>query len=113
MELVQNLKVISTQPVNAAEERINGLRIEWLPSVPLVKKHKVPSICGYGILYSEELEQVLHSFPTHDLTSDLNQKWQAQARALATDPNCRLYWLETSEPEFVEIESQTQSVSYG
>jgi len=110
MELVRNR---GAQPVHTAEPQINGQRIEWLPSVPLLKKHKVPSICGYGVLYSEELEQVLHSFPTRDLAKDLNEKWREQAQALATDPNCRLYWLETSDPEFGEIESETQSVSFG
>jgi len=96
-----------------AEGQINGQPIEWLPSIPLTKKHKVPSISGYGILYSEELERTLHIFQTRDLAKDLNEQWREQALALGTDPNCRLYWLETSGAASNGIEAAAPSVSYG
>jgi len=85
-----------------ANGRINDQPIEWLPSVPLTKKHKVPTISGYGILYSEELEKALHVFQTRNLAKDICENWQDQARALASDPNCRLYWLEIPEARYAE-----------
>lgn len=86
-----------TDAMSTPDDQINGQPIEWLPSVPLTKKHKVPAISGYGIFYSEELEQTLHLFQTPNLAKDMRENWRDQALALATDPNCRLYWLEVSE----------------
>ncbi len=77
-----------------------GEQIEvcWLPSLPLTKKHKAPPIGGLGILYSEELEKVLHVFETDNLQEGIHKSSRDQAAALNVDPGCRLHWLEISNP---------------
>ncbi len=70
----------------------------WLPSLPLTKKHKAPPISGLGILYSEELEKVLHVFETDNLKEGINKISRNQAAALNIDPTCRLHWMEITNP---------------
>lgn len=70
----------------------------WLPSVPLTKKYKVPPISGLGILYSEELDRVLHVFETDNLKDGINNRSRDQAAALNIDPGCRLHWMEITNP---------------
>lgn len=97
MELAAGRIATGAQTTHITGKEINGRPIEWLPSVPLTRKHKVPPVAGYGILYSEELEQTLHIFQTRDLLKDMRENWRDQALALATDPDCRLYWLEVED----------------
>lgn len=87
----------------APVERIDAgiedkLEVCWLPSLPLIKKHKAPPISGLGILYSEELDRVLHVFETENLKESINKFSRDQAAALNIDPGCRLHWMETANP---------------
>lgn len=87
---------VATLPGNKTESE--PLNVSWLPSLPLTKKHNAPPISGLGILYSEELEQVLHVFETDNLKEGINRISRNQAAALNIDPGCRLHWLEIANP---------------
>ncbi len=95
----------NTQPLyDASNSHAFGIEDEnievcWLPSLPLTHKHKAPPIKGLGILYSEELEEVLQVFETSNLCEDIKKFSYGQAIALNIDPACRLHWLEISNPE--------------
>lgn len=77
----------------------NAVEVCWLPSLPLTKKQKAPPVCGIGILYSEELDQILQVFETDNLKESVKGFSRDQAAAFNIDPNCRLHWLEISNPK--------------
>lgn len=72
------------------------IEVCWLPSLPLTQKHKAPPVEGLGILYSEELDEVLQVFETGNLQRDIKKFSMTQTTALNIDPDCRLHWLEIS-----------------
>ncbi len=71
-----------------------AIKVSWLPSLQLTKKHTAPSIAGIGILYSEDLDVVLQVFKTDNLCDSLKGFSRDQAAALNIDPACRVHWLE-------------------
>ena len=71
------------------------IKVYLLPSLPLTKKNRAPAISGLGILYSEELDQVLQVFETSNLKEAVSKFSREQAAAFNIDPNCRLHWMET------------------
>lgn len=70
------------------------LVVEWLPSVPLINKHKAPAISCICIFYSERMERVLFVQETNNLTQLLSNSGRQQALALNLDADCRVYWLQ-------------------
>lgn len=68
--------------------------LEWLPSLPLIQKHKAPAIAGVAAFYSERLEMLLYVQETDNLIQLLNTSGRQQARALNLDADCRVFWLE-------------------
>lgn len=103
-----------TSVTHAAEA--SHIEVSWLPSLPLTKKHKAPPVGGIGILYSEELEQILQVFETDNLKEGVKGFSRDQAAAFNIDPNCRLYWLEISHPRqrkqsLGELLTQMQAVN--
>lgn len=70
------------------------IKVCWLPSLQLTKKHMAPPVTGIGILYSEELDVILQVFKTDNLRNSLKGFSRDQAAALNIDPTCRVHWLE-------------------
>jgi len=88
--------------LNSAQSPV---QVCWLPSLPLTQKQKAPPICGLGILYSEDLEQILQVFETDNLKQGVKGFSRDQAAALNIDPNCRVYWMEINNSQ---IRAQTK-----
>jgi len=55
------------------------IKVYLLPSLPLTKKNRAPAISGLGILYSEELDQVLQVFETSNLKEAVSKFSREQA----------------------------------
>jgi len=95
----------STNGVAYLDSAQSPVQVCWLPSLPLTQKQKAPPICGLGILYSEDLDQILQVFETDNLKQGVKGFSRDQAAALNIDPNCRVYWMEINNSQ---IRAQTK-----
>ena len=72
--------------------------LEWLPSISIVRKHRVPAVAGIAFLYSELRDRVYHVFSTDDLHASVMTQSRQQSRALRFDTECRIGWLQVDDP---------------
>ncbi len=82
---------------NSLHEADPDINLEWLPSVPITKKRRVPPVVGIAIFYSEQREELLAVYQTNNLRDLMGNTSREQARALNFDADCRVVWMEMPE----------------